>query len=116
MPEPTAAVPVSKAVATIMGRAQLDTWEAMCALRGRAPHELASDLVLAAIRWGQHDHETQALVAAVRAYGRGRLLYQGPRSSMGRREMTGILDGDPPDGDDKMAGAIAAGLSGGRIP
>jgi hypothetical protein len=72
----------------ILGGAQIDTFKAMCALRGRRPHELAYDIVLDAIREAQHDHETQALVSAVKRHRRGmRLAYGGPGSRAERREM-----------------------------
>lgn len=72
----------------ILGERQVETFRAMCALRGRRPHELAYDLVLEAIRDAQHDHETQALVQAVRRHQSGlRLVYGGPSSRAGRREM-----------------------------
>jgi hypothetical protein len=77
----------------ILGQAQIDTFRAMCALAGRRPHELAYDLVLDAIREAQHDHETRALVGAVRRYQSGlRLVYGGPRSRAGRREMLGTAE------------------------
>jgi hypothetical protein len=72
----------------ILGQAQIDTFRAMCVLAGRRPHELAYDIVLDAIRDAQHDHGTQALVSAVRRHRSGmRLVYGGPGSRMGRREM-----------------------------
>lgn len=61
----------------ILGDAQIDTFRAMCALRGRRPHELAYDIVLAAIRGAQHDHETQAMVAAAKRYRSGLKLVSG---------------------------------------
>jgi hypothetical protein len=79
----------------ILGQAQIDTFRAMCALAGRRPHELAYDIVLDAIREAQHDHDTQALVSSVRRYQSGlRLVYGGPGSRMGRREM--LEAGDTP--------------------
>jgi hypothetical protein len=80
----------------IYGRAQIETFEAMCALAGRAPHELAYDFVLERIRDGQADHETQHLAALARAV---TLIYGGPRSAAGRREMCCLLD-HPAEGDD----------------
>ncbi len=81
----------------ILGEAQVDTFRAMCALLGRRPHELAYDIVLEAIREAQHDHETQALVGAVRRYKSGlRLVYGGPGSRMGRREMLAADEGETP--------------------
>lgn len=62
----------------VMGQAQIDTWDAMCALTGRRPHQLAADIVLAAIRQCQGVEETfdplpkpdavKQLVNAVRHY------------------------------------------------
>lgn len=72
----------------IYGRAQIETFEAMCALAGRAPYELAYDLVLDAIRTGQRDHEIQHLAALVRQV---TLVFGGPRSAAGRREMLALL-------------------------
>ena len=77
----------------ILGERQVETFRAMCALAGRRPHELAADIVLDAIREAQHDHETQALVQSVKRYRCGlRLVYGGPGSRMGRREMLGSQD------------------------
>jgi hypothetical protein len=79
----------------ILGQAQIDTFKAMCALAGRRPHELAYDIVLESIRKAQHDHETQALVSAVRRYQSGRrLVYSGPGSWAGRREMLDTAEED----------------------
>jgi len=60
-------VPTIKTSVRILGQAQIDTWRAMCLLAGRRPHEMAADVVLAAIREGQEDHEVQALTASLRA-------------------------------------------------
>jgi hypothetical protein len=73
---------------TIYGRRQIETWAAMCALAGRAPHELAYDIVLAAIQDAQQDHQTQHLVELLRDV---TLVFGGPRSSAGRREMLSLL-------------------------
>jgi hypothetical protein len=75
----------------IRGQRQIDTFEAQCALRGRAPHELAHDWVLERIRDGQADHEVQHL-AAVLAREDLVLAHGGPRSAAGRREMLRLLD------------------------
>jgi hypothetical protein len=75
----------------IYGRRQIEIFEAMCALAGRAPYELAYDLVLDAIRAGQRDHETQHLAALV---GQATLIFGGPRSAAGRREMLDLLRDD----------------------
>lgn len=78
----------------ILGQAQIDTFRAMCALAGRRPHELAYDLVLDAIREAQHDHETRALVGAVRRYQSGlRLVYGGPGSRAGREMLCAAENG-----------------------
>lgn len=84
-----------KTTCRVLGRAQVDTFLAMCALRGRRPHELVADIVLAAIREGQEDHDTQALVQALRRSRSGlRLVYGGPGSRMGRHEMLRAAGGD----------------------
>jgi hypothetical protein len=96
----------------ILGEAQIETFRAMCAIEGRRPHELAYDIVLEAIRAGQENHQVQELVEAVRAYqaserakneirrrrpGRAGLylVYDGPDSRMGRREMRALTE--PPE-------------------
>ena len=48
-----------KTTASVYGNRQIEIFEAMCASRGRRPHELASDILLDAIREAQHDHEMQ---------------------------------------------------------
>lgn len=73
---------------TIYGERQIATFEAMCALAGRAPHELAYDWVLDRVCSGQADHQTQYLVRLAAA---ATLIFGGPRSAAGRREMTGLL-------------------------
>jgi hypothetical protein len=84
-PGPRPAARATKTVTVrIYGQAQIDTFEAMCALAGRAPHELAYDFVLERIRDGQADHETQHLAALARE---ATLIHGGPRSAAGRREM-----------------------------
>lgn len=75
----------------IRGERQVRTFDAMCARAGRAPCELAYDLVLDAIRDGQADHETQHLAALA---GEATLIHGGPRSAAGRREMLRLLDPD----------------------
>jgi hypothetical protein len=63
-------------------------FRAMCAPAGRRPHQLAADIMLAAIREAQHDHATQAFVHAARRYQSGlRLIHGGPDSQAGRREV-----------------------------
>lgn len=72
----------------VLGEAQVETFRAMCALRGRRPHELVADIVLTEIRLAQEDHETQHLVRLIRRSRAGmRLVYGGPGSRAGRREM-----------------------------
>lgn len=80
---------------TVYGRAQIDTFAAMCALRGRAPYELAYDILLEAIRAAHHDHETQHLVRLMQD---AVLVFGGPRSTAGRREMMRLLNPDVSDG------------------
>jgi len=63
-------VPTFKTSVRILGQDQIDTWRAMCLLAGRRPFQMAADVVLAAIREGQHDHEVQALVQSLRAFQR----------------------------------------------
>lgn len=63
--------PTFKTSVRILGQEQIDTFRAMSALAGRRPHELAADIVLAAIREAQRDHATQALVHAVRRHQSG---------------------------------------------
>jgi hypothetical protein len=78
----------------ILGRNQVDTFRAMCALAGRRPHELAADIILDAIRAAEHDHDVQHLVHAVRRYQSGlRLAYSGPGSRAGRGEMLVAMEG-----------------------
>jgi len=78
----------------VLGLEQVDTFRAMCALAGRRPHEMAADIVLAAIREAQRDRATQALVHAVRRHQSGlRLVYDGPGSRAGRRDMRATGDG-----------------------
>lgn len=59
-------VPWARTTVRIMGEKQIETFEAMCWLAGRKPHEMAADVILDAIREGQHDHETQALVTSLK--------------------------------------------------
>ncbi len=60
-------IPTLKTSVRILGQDQIDTWKAMCLLSGRKPFQMAADVVLAAIREGQEDHEVQALVQSLRA-------------------------------------------------
>jgi hypothetical protein len=59
-------VPYAKTTVRILGEAQIETFEAMCFLEHRRPHELAADIVLETIRAGQENHQVQDLVAALR--------------------------------------------------
>jgi hypothetical protein len=59
--------PQVKTLASIIGDRQIETFEAMCPISGRRPHEMASDVVLDAIRAAQHDHEVQDVVQSLRA-------------------------------------------------
>lgn len=77
---------------TIYGDRQIATFAAMCALAGRAPHELAYDWILERIREGQADHQTQHLVTLLADV---TLIFGGPRSTAGRREMRALLEDDP---------------------
>lgn len=55
----------------IVGDRQIDLFEAMCVLNGRKPHELASDLVLDAIRSAATDPNVTRLVRDVKRHRRG---------------------------------------------
>ncbi len=56
--------PYVKTSCVIMGDRQIQTFEAMCLIEGRRPHEMVADIVLEKIRKAQHDHEVQEVVAA----------------------------------------------------
>ncbi|SNT60657.1 hypothetical protein SAMN05216276_107842 [Streptosporangium subroseum] len=60
-------VPYVRTSVRVRGERQIRTFLAMCRLAGRRPHELAADLVLAAIRAAQCDHEVQHAVAELSA-------------------------------------------------
>ncbi len=72
-----ATCPTFKTSMRILGQAQIDTFRAMCALRGRRPHQLVADIVLAAIREAQQDPSTQALVRSARRHQSGLRLVDG---------------------------------------
>ena len=50
-----------------MGERQIETFEALCHIWGRRPHELVADVVLEKIREAQRDPEVQEVVTAVRS-------------------------------------------------
>jgi hypothetical protein len=58
--------PYTRTSVAIIGQAQIDMFDAMCAVAGRRPHELAAELVLEAIRASQADPDMQGLVTAAR--------------------------------------------------
>lgn len=58
----------AKTSVLILGDRQTDTFEALCHLRGREPHQLAADMVLEAIREAETDHEVQELVSIHRQW------------------------------------------------
>lgn len=47
----------------ILGDRQIETFEALCHLRRRDPHQLAADIVLEAILDAETDHEVQELMS-----------------------------------------------------
>jgi hypothetical protein len=59
-------VPYVKTSVAILGRDQIDAFHAMCLAEGRQPHQLAADIVLAAIKEQQTDPALRALVASLR--------------------------------------------------
>jgi hypothetical protein len=58
--------PYVQTTATVMGQRQIDTWNAMCAIYGRRPHQLAADILLDGIREAQADESVQQVVRSVR--------------------------------------------------
>jgi hypothetical protein len=50
----------------VLGQDQVDDFAALCALRGRRPHELAADMVLDAIRAARQDPETARALRTIR--------------------------------------------------
>ena len=78
----------------ILGIEQVDTFVMMCAMEGRRPHEMVADIVLEAIRAGQENHEIQAAVKAARRSRHRRLVFGGPGSRMGRRELIRLVRDD----------------------
>jgi len=55
-------VPYVKTTVRIYGERQIETFEAMCAVNGRRPHQMAADIMLDAIREARHDHDIQHVV------------------------------------------------------
>lgn len=64
-------VPYVKTSVKVLGQAQIEVFEALCRLHGRAPHEVAADLVLSAIRAARDTHEIQDLLAQMRMGAQG---------------------------------------------
>ena len=67
-------VPYIKTTTTIMGQRQIDTWLALIALTGRRSNELASDMVLDAIRDQQEDPEVKTIMRGARRSRSGLLV------------------------------------------
>jgi hypothetical protein len=55
----------------ILGTAQVETFRALCALRGRRPHELAADVVLDALTAARDDPAVRDLVRALHQHRSG---------------------------------------------
>ncbi|MFG1620197.1 hypothetical protein ACGFI3_46250 [Nonomuraea wenchangensis] len=58
-------VPWTRTQTRVLGEAQIRTFEALCRIGGRRPHELASDLVLQALRELRYDPEVQKVIAEI---------------------------------------------------
>ncbi|UBU19198.1 hypothetical protein [Nonomuraea gerenzanensis] len=58
-------MPWTRTQTRVLGEAQIRTFEALCQVRGRRPHELASYLVLQALRELRYDSEVQKVVAEI---------------------------------------------------
>jgi hypothetical protein len=58
--------PNLKTSVRVLGQDQVDDFAALCALRGRRPHELAADMVLDAIRAARQDPQTAPFLRTMR--------------------------------------------------
>lgn len=79
-----------KTTTTVMGQQQVDEFDALCALLGRRRHELASDMVLDALRAYRNDPAVAPLVQALL---RNRRAYQREQNGTALRV---VKDGDRP--------------------
>lgn len=59
---------LSMKTTTTIAEADVDVFRALCALRGRRPHELASELVADALRDAQADPHVREFVRNVRRF------------------------------------------------
>jgi hypothetical protein len=76
--------PYIRTTVRIYGDLQIETFEAMCAVLARRPHQLAADMVLDGIRKGRRDKNIQSVVASIR----------GRRRETARRGLRLIRGGD----------------------
>jgi hypothetical protein len=74
-------VPYIRTTVCIYGDDLIERWEAMCALAGRRPHQMASAVILDAITEGLADPAVKAMVSAVRRYRSSMHLIPGGRAA-----------------------------------
>jgi hypothetical protein len=58
-------MPWTRTQTRVLGEAQIRTFEALCRITGRRPHELATDLVLQALRELRYGPEVQKVMAEI---------------------------------------------------